>query len=162
MSQGEAPTGGDTADFDAARTQLRAAVDAACEREPDWPRGAAAAIAAVLDLGASRPALMRALTVDVFDDGFLGAQRYRRLVESYAPRLAEGREESAAGEMLPSIIEEALIGALTQSVSEAVQTGREATLPGLAPELTEFVLTPYIGAAEAKRIARGSRRSSDS
>ena len=153
MSEGKTPVSETALDFDVARTQLRAAVDGACERESQWPRKVAAAIGTVLGLSASRPALMRTLTVDVFDDGFLGAQRYRHLIEGYASRLAEGREVRPGNEKLPPVTEEALIGAVARPIAEAVLMGREATLPTLAADLTEFVLLPYLGTQEAKAVA---------
>jgi hypothetical protein len=127
-------------------------VDEACAQQTDWPRGVAPAIAAALDLSVSNPSAMRELTVDVFDHGLPGALRYRRAVEDFASLLTEGRGQGAESDGLPPVLEEALIWAVASPIAEAVRMGRETSLPALAPELTEFVLTPYLGAAEAKRI----------
>jgi hypothetical protein len=51
------------------------------------------------------------------------------------------------------VTERALIGGIATLVSERLDAGREAELPALATEAIEFVLTPYIGAAEAHRLA---------
>jgi hypothetical protein len=37
-------------------------------------------------------------------------------------------------------------------VAQRVDLGRAAELPTLAPEAIQFVLTPYLGAAEARRV----------
>jgi hypothetical protein len=139
--------------FEEALTRLRGAVDEACARQADWPQGVAAAIAAALELSASDPAAMRTLTVDAFDRGLAGALLYREAVADFASLLTKGRRECAEGNTFPPVLEEALIGAVTSLIAEAVRMGREATLPGLASELIEFVLAPYLGPGEAKRVA---------
>jgi len=39
-------------------------------------------------------------------------------------------------------------------VGAKLQAGEVATLPQLAPELTQVILTPYLGDEEAERVAR--------
>lgn len=139
--------------FEEALTRLRNEVEEACAGQDEWPRGVAAGLAATLDLGAADPAAMRALTVDIFDEGLVGALRYHDAVADFASRLADGRRHCTKGDTYPSVLEEALIGAVASPIAEAVRMGREAALPELAAELTEFVLTPYLGGAEAKQVA---------
>jgi hypothetical protein len=140
-------------DFDAAFGELEAVVDAACEPSVGgWGDRVAAALDAILAFGAADPVTVRGLAVDVFGRGPAGAQRYRRMVDRFASRLVAGRAASSPGEGMPPLIEEALVGAVVSIVAEAVRMGREETLPGLAPELTEFVLSPYLGAEQARRI----------
>jgi len=140
-------------EFDTALDRLRYCLDEACPKEFGWPDRVAASIAAALELSASTPTVMRALTIDVFDHGLSGALRYRRVVAHYSEHLAEGRAYGPSGAELPPVTEEALIGAVVGSIAEAMQTGREKSLPSRAAELAEFVLTPYLGAGEAKRVA---------
>lgn len=139
--------------FEEALTRLQGKVDEACSGQGDWSRGVAAALAATLDLSAADPAAMRALTVDIFDEGMVGALRYHDAVAEFAVRLAEGRKHCAQGNTYPPVLEEALIGAVASPIAEAVRMGRQASLPDLAAELAEFVLTPYLGAEDAKRVA---------
>jgi hypothetical protein len=139
--------------FEEALTRLRSEVDEACAGQDRWSRGVAAALAATLDLSAADPAAMRVLTVDIFDEGLAGALCYHDAVAEFASRLAEGRKHCAEGNTYPSVLEEALIGAVAGPIAEAVRMGRQAALPELAAELAEFVLTPYLGAEDAKRVA---------
>jgi hypothetical protein len=55
------------------------------------------------------------------------------------------------------VTEPALAGGLVALVAGRVATGRAAELPGLAPEAIQFVLTPYLGTAEATRVATSAR-----
>jgi hypothetical protein len=36
-------------------------------------------------------------------------------------------------------------------------SGEAEVLPGLLPDLTQFILTPYLGPVEARRVALGDR-----
>lgn len=145
---------GDSRSFEDALERLCDEVDRACAEAEDWPHGVAAAIRATLELGATEPETMRALTVDVFDDGAAGAVRYRGLVELFAARMADGRAHCPdGGESLPAVIEEALIGALAHPIAAAARMGGEGQLPALAPGLIQFALSPYVGAEEARRLA---------
>lgn len=144
--------GGFSHAFEAAMARLGREVDEACAEQGDWPHGVAAGIGAALELGARDPAAMQLLTVDVFDEGAPGALRYRRLIDDFAARLTAGREHWSGPTELPPVFEEALVGAIATPIAEAVRMGREDDLPEIAPELVEFVLTPYLGVAAAKRV----------
>jgi hypothetical protein len=78
---------------------------------------------------------------------------HERLTARFAPALRRGR--LAPDIEPPPSLEEALIAGLAGIVAGRLRNGEIASLPYLAPELTELVLTPYIGVAEAKRVAYG-------
>lgn len=139
--------------FEAAHAKLRAAVDSACAEADDWPRAVVLAVERVLELAAAHPDDVRALTIEAFGNGVYGALRYRRMVEGLATELGLGRQQSQVAAELPEMIEEALIGGIVEIVAERVRFGRERTLPDLTGELSELVLTPYLGAREARRLA---------
>jgi hypothetical protein len=138
--------------FDAAHAKLRAAIDSACSGGGRWETKVVAAVAAMLDLAAADPATVRLLTAGVFDYGVYGALRYRRMVDGIASQLALGRKLEQASPDLPGLIEEALIGGVAEIVAGRLRSEREAELPALAGELSQLLLTPYVGAAEARRI----------
>jgi hypothetical protein len=75
------------------------------------------------------------------------------MLEHFGEHLLPGRELHPEGERLPQIVEKAMTGGLAMLVAQRLDTGREAELPGLAPEAIQFVLTPYLGTGEARRIA---------
>jgi hypothetical protein len=140
--------------FDDAFASLREEVEGACAREGGWPERAAAAILATLDFAAARPAAVAVLVSDAFANGLYGALRYRRMVAHFSALLEQGRRlRGDHEEELPAMIEEALLGGFAEIVSERLRYDRAASLPSLGGQLIELLLTPYLGAAEAKRIA---------
>jgi AcrR family transcriptional regulator len=64
------------------------------------------------------------------------------------------RQPSAAGSPsgAPTVTDEAVVGGVASLVSRRVRTQDEVSLEDFLPELVEFALTPYVGAAEARRI----------
>jgi hypothetical protein len=143
--------------FDAADARLRATLDSACSGEGGWAAQAVAAVFAVLEFAADDPDDARVLTAGAFDYGAYGAVRYRRMIDDLATRLAAGRRGPGVDRELPQLTEEALVGGIAEIVAERLRAGREAELPGLAVELAELVLAPYLGATEARRIANEKR-----
>jgi hypothetical protein len=141
--------------FDAAHAKLTAAVDSACRGGGSWPTKVVAAVAAVLEFAAGEPGEAKVLTTSAFDYGAYGTVRHRQMIDRLATQLAAGRQCRQAPKDLPELIEEALLGGIAEIVAERLRSGREETLPELSAELSELILTPYVGAAEARRIAAG-------
>lgn len=127
-------------------------VGAAGAAEPDWPRKVAAGIASALDGMARRPCEAQLLLGDPLGAGPRMGYCQERLVGRFAPTLAEGRRFGPASPAPPSL-ETALLGSMVEVVSSRLRSGSARSLPGLGPQLTEFVLSPYLGSKEAKRIA---------
>jgi hypothetical protein len=139
--------------FESAFARLRIRVETACAGQPDWPSGAAAAIREALEFAAADPAAVRALTSDALAAGRPGFAHYERLVSYLCDLLRPGRAERSDAERLPKETERALAGGVAMLVAQRVDLGRHAELPALAPEATQFVLTPYLGLDEARRVA---------
>jgi hypothetical protein len=138
--------------FESAFARLRIRVETACASQPDWPLGTAAAIRAALEFAAGDPDAVRALTTDVLAAGRAGFPRYERLISYLGDLLLPGREERPEAEELPGETERALAGGIVMLVAHRVDLDRHAELPALACEATQFVLTPYLGIDEARRI----------
>ena len=69
--------------------------------------------------------------------------------------LAQGRAERPDGERpLPESTEDSVIGSLVSLTHREVAAGEAARLADLLPDCAEFVLAPYLGPAEAARLAR--------
>jgi hypothetical protein len=96
------------------------------------------------------------LTSDALAAGKQGYARYDRMLAHFGERLLPGRALRPEGEPLPEIIEKAMTGGLAMLIAQRVDLGREAELPALAGEAIQFVLTPYLGTDEARRIAAAS------
>jgi len=142
--------------FEAAFARLQIRVETACAAEAAWPEQVAAGVRAALRFAVADPASARVLTSDALAAGRDGYARYDRMLEHFGERLLPGRELHPEGERLPEIVEKAMVGGIATIVAQRVDTGRERELPGLAAEAIQFVLTPYLGAEAARRLAAES------
>lgn len=139
--------------FDKAVGDLRPLVAEAWSGEEEWPLQVRATLAAVLADFAEWPELGRLLTVEPFVAGPELARRHKAAIEEMVPYLRQGRELREAGEGLPEAAEHGILGAANSMIGRQVMAGRGAELNELLPDLAQFVLTPYLGAAEARRLA---------
>jgi hypothetical protein len=141
--------------FESAFARLQIRIETACAAEGEWSGQVAAAVRAALAFAAAHPALATTLTSDVLANGRAGYARYDRMLTHFGEQLRPGRALRPEGELLPEITEKAMVGGLVALIAQRLDTGREAELPALAVEAIQFVLTPYLGTADARRVARG-------
>lgn len=139
--------------FDSAFAALQVRIESACAAAGDWPVGVAAGIAAAFDWVAEEPRAAQLLTNDALAAGSAGFERYERMIAYVAELLAPGREQAEHGERLPEITERAMASGVAMLVAQRLSMGREGELPALAPEAVQFVLTPYLGSGEARKVA---------
>jgi len=139
--------------FEKGIEDLRPLVVGAYRGEEEWPLRIRAVLAAILADFASYPELARLLTAEPFVAGPEIARRHKAAVEGLVPYLREGRELRAGGEPLPDTAERGILGGVNSMIGREVTAGRGEELEALLSDLTQFVLTPYLGSAEARRIA---------
>lgn len=139
--------------FETAFARLQTVVVEACSAQPEWRWKVAAALAAVLRLAAADPDAVRVLTNGALARGAEGIVRHERLLAYLCDGLRPGRRERAGGERLPDVTEKALVGGMVTLVAQRVERGEAGRLPAMSAEAIEFVLTPYLDAPEAKRVA---------
>lgn len=144
--------------FESAFSRLRIRIESACAGQADWPAGTAAGIRAALGFAAADPDAVRVLTVEALAGGKSGYAAYDRLISYLCDLLLPGRDERADAERLPDETERALAGGIAMLVAQRVDLERHAELPTLAAEATQFVLTPYLGMDEARRVAAANLR----
>lgn len=120
----------------------------------EWPARVNASIGAVLDLLSASPELATLLLTEPFVAGTAISRRYQQEIGRLGGYLSEGRELSDAGESLPATTERGLVGSLASQVGRKVAAGEADDLPDLLPDLTQFALTPYLGASAARKAAR--------
>lgn len=144
--------------FESAFARLQVLLEIACTGEGSWVDRATAAIRQALELAASDPEAASVLTNEALSRGADGFERYERLMAYLAGLLAGGRAESPYGADLPSTTERSLAGGVATIVANRVDRGRAGELPGLTSEVVQFVLTPYIGTEEARRLASEGNR----
>jgi AcrR family transcriptional regulator len=139
--------------FEKGVEDLRPRIVSAYRSAGEWPQRIRAVIAAFLADFAEYPELARLLTAEPFAAGPEIARMHKAAIEDLVPFLREGRAMRDGGEPLPDTAERGILGALNSMVGRQVTAGRGEQLGELLPDLTQFVLTPYLGAAEARRIA---------
>jgi AcrR family transcriptional regulator len=143
--------------FEVVVDHLRELVAAAVEPIPDWPGRAIAATRAVLAFLASEPDLARLCLVESRGAGPAVTARFNQTVAEMAPLLRQGRAERPAGERpLPDSTEDTTIGSLVSLAHRKIAAGEAEQLEDLLPDCAEFVLAPYLGPAEATRLARAA------
>jgi hypothetical protein len=139
--------------FDSAFAALQVRVESACAAAANWPAGVAAGIRAAFDWVAEEPRAAQLLTNDALAGGSAGFERYERMVAYVAELLAPGRDQAEHGERLPEITERAMASGVAMLVAQRLSMSREGELPELTPEAIQFVLTPYLGSDEARKVA---------
>ncbi len=141
--------------FQSAFARLQICVETACAPEPDWPGRVAAGIRAALEFAAAHPDDAGVLTNDALAHGRAGFERYDRMLDHFAVALRPGRDELPHGHDLPAVTDKAMVGGLASLIAARLDTA-PALLPPLAPEAIQFVLTPYLGSDEARRVGKES------
>lgn len=139
--------------FEAAFARLQVRIETACGAEDEWSAQVAAGVRAALRFAAAEPDSAQVLTNDALAAGREGYARYERMLAHFGEQLLPGRALCPEGERLPEIVEKAMTGGIAMLVAQRLDMGRAAELPALAEEATQFVLTPYLGTEEARRVA---------
>jgi AcrR family transcriptional regulator len=139
--------------FDAIRDYLEARIAAAVADEPDWPHQLVAALRVTLDFFAGDPDLARFGLVETVGATPRIAIRFREAVLACLPALARGREETPEGPSLSPNTEDSVIGGIISLISGSVLAGEAENLMAVLPDLTEFALSPYLGAERAAGLA---------
>jgi hypothetical protein len=141
--------------FEAALARLRFAAESAYAEDDaaTEPERLAAALRAVFEFASRNPSAAWLLTGGALAHGPYGNARYQELLGAAAGVLASLRAERPEAASLPAMTECALLGGLATLLARRLQAGAAEELQVLAPEAIEFVLTPYLGALEARRLA---------
>jgi hypothetical protein len=139
--------------FEAAFARLQVRIETACAAGDAWPAQVAAGVRAALEFAAAEPESAHLLTNDALAAGREGYARYDRMLSHFGEQLLPGRGLRPQGGRLPEIIEKAMTGGIAMLIAQRLDMGRAAELPALAEEATQFVLTPYLGTEEARRVA---------
>lgn len=143
--------------YDTVMSELRERVGQAFDDESeDWPHAIKAGIQAMLQFLAAESNLARLCMVEALVAGPVVVERYDAAIQSFVPYFSSGREGRSPEvlERLSPTTEEALVGGMVSLISRRIIAGKTAELENLLPDLVEFTLTPYVGSAEAAKIAK--------
>jgi AcrR family transcriptional regulator len=139
--------------FEAVLGHLEDLLVQAVESYPDWPEQVIAALRIALDFFSTEPDLARLFLIEPVTATPLTATRFRKAVLAGIPFLEAGRAERPDSQTLPESTEDSLLGGLISLASRSILAGDSKSLPALLPDLVEFVLSPYLGPVEAKKLA---------
>lgn len=140
--------------FEIVVDHLRELVAEAAEGVEGWPQQAIAAARAVLAFLAAEPDLARLCLLESRVAGPAVTERLNEAAGELAPLLERGRAERPEGERLPPSTEDSTIGALVSLLQRKLAAGEAAQLEDLLADCAELILLPYLGPAEATRLAR--------
>jgi len=142
--------------YDTVMAELSERVGQAFEEQEDWPRAVKAGIGAMLGFLAAEPNLARLCIVEALVAGPAVVERYDAAIQSFVPYFRSGREGRSPEVLsrLSPTTEEALVGGMMSLISRRIIAGKTMELESLLPDLVEFTLSPYLGGAEAAKVAR--------
>jgi AcrR family transcriptional regulator len=138
--------------YDDAVERIRERALEPCEEEGEWTARVLASLASLLEFLAAEPAQARLVLVEGLRVGRGVYDRYQAALQGFVPRLREGAPAASDGARAPEASDEAVVGGIASLLSSRVLAGETERLAGFLPDVAEFALTPYLGAAEARRI----------
>lgn len=121
----------------------RRVVDVA-SREPGWREGLRAGLAEMLEFCAGRPALARALFVEIHAADEEARKHRAELMRRFAAALDVAREE-LPDRSPPRVTGDFMVGAIENLISAKLMDGDAASAPDLLPGLLHFVVMQYYG-----------------
>jgi AcrR family transcriptional regulator len=133
---------------------LRTVVADAVDREDAWPRQVIAGLGAAVDLFDEEPQVAGFCLLGSISATPAISARLREAVLAAVPYLRRGRAESETAAALSDSTEDSLLGGVVFSASRALLNGEDLR-PHL-PDFVEFLLTPYVGLDQARRLAAGA------
>ncbi|HEY5054440.1 MAG TPA: TetR/AcrR family transcriptional regulator [Solirubrobacterales bacterium] len=128
-------------------------ISSACASQREWPESVAAAVNAGLEFTVAAPAQAGLLMIGNSPVDRRLARRADAVRDQLAGLLRAGRERCPEALTEPDLMEPALIGGLISVIGAWLNAGQVDRLPQLRPELIQLLLTPYLGAPEARRVA---------
>ncbi len=117
-----------------------------------FPARVSAGLEALLGYIAEQPELARACLLEAPSLGPVLQGRREQALAAFADLLRGSREQAGAAE-LPASVEESVLGGLYWLIYHALLSAQPKRIEDLRPELVEFVLLPFIGAAAARAAA---------
>jgi len=125
----------------------------ACAAESRWTAKVVAGVRAAIGFAVRGPEETRLLVVDAVAADPTLAARVIASNDYLVGLLRDGREQCPRAATLPELTERGLVGAAVSIVSMRLLSGQADRLPDLEPQLVQFLLIPYVGIEEARRVA---------
>jgi AcrR family transcriptional regulator len=141
--------------YDDSVAGIRERTVAGCKAGEAWTARVLAALGALLDCLSGEPAQARLVFVEGLRAGRGVYDRYQEALQSFVPYLRDGAPAPPGETPPPAATDEAVIGGIASLLSRRIAAEETERLAEFLPEIAEFALTPYVGAAEARRIISG-------
>lgn len=141
------------ATFDRGVMLLQRSMSAVYAQPERWPFRIRRGIEVLLHVLAAEPAFANLAIVEMFSAGPRGRERSRQLPQAYL-RFFDDAPVRADQPRVPPVVVEAVVAGVFGLLFDYVSTKRTAELPDLLPEITYFVLVPFIGPREAAKVAK--------
>ena len=135
---------------------MGAALERVVDRAGDfesWPRRVCAGLSAFLEFIDEEPALAKTCLVEALAAGPASLQYHEESQRVFVSLFRLGRDVSPHGAELPETLEEAIVGGVFWILYQRLLASGVAAIRELLPELTEFVLAPYLGPGAAREVA---------
>lgn len=137
--------------FDSAVDEALARVEADCgEVEGDWEEKVQAGLASFLRYVAENPALARMCMIEALSATQTATERYEAAMQRFVELTQHAVPKD---DQLPETIEETLVGGVAWIVYQQIRRQEAEKAEDLLPELSEFMLAPFHGTAEAQKQA---------
>jgi AcrR family transcriptional regulator len=117
---------------------------------PGWEGGVREAIVRLFQFATARPAIARALFIEVQIAGEPALARHEAAVERLATAIDGVRDEIDPAEAPPEATAIFVVGGIESCVTEALGGGDPSRLWGSLPELMHFAVGSYFGKEEAE------------
>jgi AcrR family transcriptional regulator len=140
--------------FDRAVSRARTEIEASLPGDADWTHRVCAVLDGILRLLEEDPMAARIVFVEAQTVNAEALARYGETIDSVLPALRAGRSLAPDGETLPAKLEEAAAAGIAWLLHERLVNGRAAGSRELLPELAAIAIGPYVGEAQARRLAR--------
>jgi AcrR family transcriptional regulator len=131
--------------------EMRDLVEAACAGADSREGGIVAGIEALLDFVAEHPSASRMCMVEAISATPSSARLYDAAVRDFVDLFREGAPE---GTDLPETLEESLVGGVAWILQLQIRRGEAERAPELLSELSQFVLSPYLGVGKVVDTGR--------
>ena len=136
---------------DATMGEMRAVVEEACERTCSPEDQVVAGLEALLEFIAGHPAAARMCMVESISATRSSARLYDAGMRDFVHLLRESALDSSD---LPETIEESLVGGAAWILQQQIRRGEAERVGELLPELSQFLLSPYLGVGNPQETAR--------
>jgi AcrR family transcriptional regulator len=132
--------------FDAALDEVIRRVEEECAKvEGGWEERVQAGLAAFLRYVAEQPALARMCMIEALSATPAATERYEAAVQRFVELTKRTVPQI---EQLPDTIEETLVGGVAWIIYQQLRRHEAEKAEDLLPELSEFMLAPFLSAAE--------------